>query len=235
MTDMITELLVRISDLEKKVENICRLGKVRKVRVDTAKVDVEFEGHVIKKIPFATMRAGTDQTYWLPSVGELGFLFSPSGEMGNAVFQPAIFYNGVKPLENSETKHTVFYRDGTKEEIDTDAHSHKFKIGNTDKFKRETNEEEIKDTFDTSSIKQDKDETEIKRVGGTIYIKRGTTSLKITATAITGYIGGVGKINITGTTVNVGGATFTSGATNLKVIDPISGVLPVIYTVSPIG
>ena len=235
MTDMITELLVRISDLEKKVENICRLGKVIKVHEETAKVDVEFEDQIIKERPFSTMRAGKDQTYWLPSTGELGFLFSPSGELGNAIFLPGIFYKGVPPTAQSEDKHITVYRDGTKEEIDTDAHSHKFTIGNTDKFRRETNETEIKDSFDTSYIKQNKDETEIKRTGGTIYIKRGTTSLKITATAITGYIGGVGKIKITAATVNVNGATFTGGATNMRVIDPISGPLPVIYTSSDIS
>ena len=103
MTDMITELLVRISDLEKKVENICRLGKVIKVHEETAKVDVEFEDQIIKERPFSTMRAGKDQTYWLPSTGELGFLFSPSGELGNAIFLPGIFYKGVPQLHSQKT------------------------------------------------------------------------------------------------------------------------------------
>ena len=67
---IIEQLASRISELENRLMNLCRIGQVAVVDPMTAKVDVTFEeGLTVQGIPFLTMRAGEDQTYWLPSVG----------------------------------------------------------------------------------------------------------------------------------------------------------------------
>ena len=228
MSDVISELIMRVSELEKRLANVCRIARVIKVHETEAKLDISFEGLEREKVPFQTMRAGEDQTYWLPSVGELGFLFSPSGDIANAIFVPGIYFKDFPAGDSTTQKSKRIFRDGMVEEIDVDAHSQKFTSGDSERF---IDSEKIEDKQGTSTIKIDGDETEINRTEGSIKIdsseieiKRssgkievvvGTTKLEVSATAIKGFIAGVGKISVTATTVNVGGATFTAGATNL--------------------
>ena len=58
----------------------------------TATVTILFEGLTMEGVPFVSPRAGEDQVYWLPSVGELGVLFSPAGDIANAVFMPSLIF-----------------------------------------------------------------------------------------------------------------------------------------------
>ena len=62
------------------------MATVTAIDIETTRLTCESEGLIQANIPFFTARAGEDQTYWLPSIGELGFLFSPSGISANAVF-----------------------------------------------------------------------------------------------------------------------------------------------------
>ena len=228
MSDVISDLIMRVSELEKRLANVCRIARVIKVHETEAKLDIAFEGLEIKKVPFQTMRAGQDQTYWLPSVGELGFLFSPSGDIANAIFVPGIYFKDFPAGDSTTQRSKRIFRDGMEEEIDVDAHSKKFTTGDSERF---VDREKIEDKKGSSTIKIDDNETEIKRTEGSITIdgseieiKRatgkieivvGTTRLEVSAAAIKGFIAGIGKLSVTATTVNVGGATFTAGATNL--------------------
>ena len=80
----------------------------------------------------------------------------------------------------------------------------------------ESNSDIIKLDFgDGREITIDNSETEIKRTGGTITIKAGLTELEVSATQIKGSIAGLGKILVNAAIVNVNGATFAAGATNM--------------------
>ena len=195
MSDVISELIMRISELEKRVANICRLAKVTYVyrksgdpgqgaqdpgNTDIGYVDVEFEGLPVSKIPFLTMRHGEDKTFWLPSVDEVGLLFSPSGDLANAMFLPAFVYKGFPahiPDGISVHKCKRIFRDGMEEEIDVDSHSHQFTSDNSNRF---IDREKIEDTQGTSTIKIDGDETEIKRAAGKIAEIVGTNKNELT-------------------------------------------------------
>ena len=167
----------RLSELEKKVENLLRLGQVAIVHEAEALVDVRFDNDLlIESIPFLTMRAGEDQTYWLPSVGELGFLLAPSGDMANSVFLPGLFYSGFPAGEQSIEKHKTIYRDEMVEEVDVGSHSKKFTTGDSERF---INQEEIKDTQGESYIKQNQSETEVKRATGAIKQVVGSNQVEL--------------------------------------------------------
>ena len=213
MPNPIEERDRRLSELEKKVENLLRIGQVAVVHETEALVDVRFDSDlVIKNIPFMTMRAGEDQTYWLPSVNELGFLFAPSGDVGNSVFLPGIFYTRFPALDSTTMKKRRIFRDGTEEEVDVGSHKHKLKVGDSDNYRRETNETEIKDTYETNHIKQDASETEIKRSGNKIILKMGeTTKIEVTPTAITIELSPTVKIAMSST-----GVTLSSPVFNVK-------------------
>ena len=211
---VIDELVARIGDLEKRLANICRIGQVEAVDESTGRLDVGFEeGLTVQNIPFLTTRAGEDKTYWLPSVGELGMLFSPSGDIANSFFLPGIFYTGF-PIPDTMNALQVkrIFRDGTEEEVDTDAHSWKLTSGDSERF---VDQEKVEDKHDTSINKIDASETKIERAAGTIEVKVGLTRLVIGPAAITGYVAGIGRIQLTAALVNVGGATFVNGATNM--------------------
>ena len=252
---VIDELVARIGDLEKRLANVCRIGQVEAVDEITGRLDVGFEeGLTVQNIPFLTTRAGEDKTYWLPSVGELGMLFSPSGDLANAWFVPGIFYTGfpIPDTMNAAVAKRI-YRDGTEEEVDTDAHSWKLSSGDSERFVDQTKVEDKHDSsinkIDASetklersegsikidgsetaierpagAIKIDGSKTNVERAAGTIEVKVGLTRLVIGPAAITGYVAGIGRIQLTAALVNVGGATFVNGATNL-----ITAVGPVTY------
>lgn len=240
---MIDEIIARLASLEKRLDNLSRIAQVAVVHEDRGLVDVTFEEHTLKEIPFMTMRAGEDMTYWLPSVGELGELRAPSGDLGNAFWIPGIYYNDFpNPEQNTAIAKRIF-RDGMEEEIDTDAHSRKYSTGDSENFIDRT---KIEDTHGSSSnkidgsetllkrtegtIKIDSSEIEIKRLTGTVKIIVGTTRLEVSLASIKGYIAGIGKIDINAGLVNVNGATFASGATNL--VNPAG---PVTYVPVPIA
>lgn len=227
MSDVISDLIMRVSEVEKQLANVCRIARVHKVHENEAKLDISFEELEIQKVPFLTMRAGEDQTYWLPSVGELGILFSPSGDIANAIFLPGIFYKDFPAGDSTVKKAKRIFRDGMIEEIDVDAHSKKFTTGDSERF---IDRDTIEDKKGTSVNKIDDKVTEIKRTAGTIKVIVGTTRLEISSSSIKGFIAGIGKISVTATTVNVGGATFTSGTTNL--VGNLSA--PIIYPPVPI-
>ena len=162
---MIDELIARIADLEKRLANICRIAQVMAVDETTGRLDVSFEGLILKDIPFLTMRAGEDKTYWLPSVGELGMLTAPSGDLANAFFQPGIFYSGFPVPEMDATLVKRIFRDDMEEEIDTDAHSYKYTTGDSERF---VDRDKIEDKKGTSVNKIDNTETKFERAAGSI-------------------------------------------------------------------
>ena len=170
MSDVISELIMRVSELEKRLANVCRIARVIKVHETEAKLDITFEGLERKKVPFQTMRAGEDQTYWLPSVGELGFLFSPSGDIANAIFVPGIYFKDFPAGDTTTQKSKRIFRDGLIEEIDVDAHSWKLTSDNSERFidrKRiEDKKGSSKNTIDDKETKSERSTGKIKEVVG---------------------------------------------------------------------
>ena len=118
----------------------------------------------------------------------------------------------------------------------------KYELKNTSNVKRTTEHDKIEDEVDGNTIKIDESETEIKRNNNTIKIdgseieiKRSSgsvkiaigagltaTELEVSATQIKGSIAGVGKILVNAALVNVNGATFLGGATNMVSTVPVT-------------
>ena len=73
--DVISELREEVREIKRRQTEIVKLAKVTAVDVETSLLTIESEGLPQSEVPFFTSRAGEDQTYWLPSVGELGYLF----------------------------------------------------------------------------------------------------------------------------------------------------------------
>ena len=90
----LSELTARVAALEAQLQLIEQMAKVVEVHEDTNLLDVEVRGVRINSVPYLATRAGTvGKTYWVPEVGEAGFLKCPGGEIGNAYFQTGLNYD----------------------------------------------------------------------------------------------------------------------------------------------
>ena len=201
MSDLIASLTMRVAELERRVANICRIAQVSAVDTETATLTVDFEGLKIAGVPYLTQRAGEDQVYWLPSVGELGVLFAPGGDVANALFIPGIFYKGFVAGEKSTTKIKRIFRDGTEEEVDVDANSYKLSIV---------------DRNTAFLIESDTGKTALKRAKGKTEIIVGTTEAEVTTSEITLTKGSVAAIFNAICASLVGAQLFPSGLTTFQ-------------------
>ena len=189
----------RIAALEANQANSIQQGIVVAVREADNLLDIEVKGITLEKVPYHTLRAGSDgKSYWAPEVGESGTLLCSGGQAGNAVFIP-----GLNTVANPAPE--------------SDVDIFKLDFGSGNEIKVDGSETEIK--RDNNTIKIDGSEIEIKRSSGSVKITVGagliTAELEVSSTQIKGSIAGVGKILVNAALVNINGATFALGATNL--------------------
>ena len=198
--DPIAEIEQELKIIKQRLTEMQRFAKVIAIDPETARLTVVSEGLKQRNVPFFTMRAGEDQTYWMPSIGELGLLMAPCGLSANAIFMPAIFYTDYPPGDISLTTAKRIFRDGTVEEVDTENSHYKLTIGPDGVTERLADTEQIQDKHGENLIKIDADEilidhasgdikiddTEIsvERSTGTIKIKVGNNLIEINAFAL---------------------------------------------------
>lgn len=168
--DPIEELRREVRQLKLQLSEMHRMAKVVAVDVETARLTVRSEGLLQKDVPFFTMRAGEDQTYWLPSVGELGFLMAPCGVSANAIFLPGIFFVDFPAADMNRYVSKRIFRDGTVEEIDTEHSHYKLTVGAEGVTERLADTEQVQDTHDGNTITIDGDATALERPEGSIKI-----------------------------------------------------------------
>lgn len=110
-------------ELLTRLENLIRLGTVAEVdlsvnpplcRVQTGELLTDWR-------PWMAQRAGSARTSWPPSDGEQVVLFSPSGDLGNALVFPAIYSESNPAPDNHPTRHRTRYPDGAVIEYDPQA------------------------------------------------------------------------------------------------------------------
>jgi phage baseplate assembly protein V len=77
-----------IGDLQRRMANLFRVGKITEVNNTTGRVKVSFQGVTSAWIPWMTTRAGAVKEWNPPSVGEQVCVCSPSGELGAGFVMP---------------------------------------------------------------------------------------------------------------------------------------------------
>ena len=191
--DLVSELLQEVRQIKRQMSEMHRYAKVTAVDVETARLTVQSEGLPQEDVPFLTMRAGEDQTYWLPSVGEFGFLIAPCGISANAIFLPGIFYTDYPPGDMNLNVAKRIFRDGTVEEIDTENSHYRLTIGEDGTTELIADTEQVQLSHDGNVLTIDGDETVIDRPSGTVKIddtevsidrKTGTIKFKVGNNAI---------------------------------------------------
>jgi phage baseplate assembly protein V len=105
-------------DIQRRLANIIRIGKIAELDSANARVKVEIGNILTAWLPWLTTRAGEDRSWWAPEPGEQVILLSPGGELTQAVVLPAIYQQNYPAPADSENIHRVIYQDGTTVEHD---------------------------------------------------------------------------------------------------------------------
>jgi phage baseplate assembly protein V len=111
------------AELLRLLLNLIRLGYIAEVDHVAKKVRVQIGKNLTNWRPWATQRAGEDQTWWPPSVDEQVIVFSPNGDFNQSIiFMAAYSDNGPAPSDNP-AHHTTNYSDGAVIQYDKDSHA----------------------------------------------------------------------------------------------------------------
>lgn len=102
-----------LTEMNRALSNLIRVGNIRAVDVANARVRVAFGGCVSDWLPWGTSRAGNRRDWTAPNVGEQVMVFSPFGDPTQAVVGPSIFQDDFNAPATSADQDTTVYPDGT--------------------------------------------------------------------------------------------------------------------------
>lgn len=198
--DPIAEMRQEIKELRRQNSGIARLAQVTAVDPETSLLTCVSEGLEQSDVRFFAPRVGEDQVYWLPSVGELGFLIAPSGEIGNSVFLGGIFYNDFPAVANDVTiaKRKFRGEEGVEETVETSENRLTLESGESVRVidgekiqdthgdsSRTTDADKVEDKHtDLNLVKIDNAETVVERGTGNVMLKVGSNLIDMSAIAV---------------------------------------------------
>ncbi len=111
-----------ISELNRKLANIIRIGLVKEVDYEKARVRVKVGEFLTDWLPWVTARAGEDRSWFAPNIDEQVIVLSPFGELSLGVVLPAIYQQKYFPSECRKDAHIFEFQDGTKLSYDKEKH-----------------------------------------------------------------------------------------------------------------
>ncbi|GFR11913.1 spike protein [Trichonephila clavata] len=133
-----------ISELNRKLANIVRIGVVKEIDYEKARVRVKIGEILTDYLPWITSKAGKDRDWSPPDIDEQVMVFSPLGELSLGVVLPAIYQGKYPPPENKKEINSVKFQDGTK--LSYNQEKHHLKIDVVDKITLKVGESSIEMT-----------------------------------------------------------------------------------------
>ena len=140
-----------IAELNRKLANIIRIGLIKEVDYEKARVRVQVGEFLTDWLPWITMKAGEDRSWFAPNVDEQVIVLSPFGELSLGVVLPAIYQEKYPPPENKKEINSVKFQDGTK--LSYDKNKHHLEIFVADKITLKVGRSEIEMTNDSIKLK----------------------------------------------------------------------------------
>ena len=227
MNNALAHLTQRIANLENRLQNILQIAKVMEVDAATNLLTIEIRGVPLTSVPYLTMRAGTiGKTYWVPEVDELGVLLSPGGDVGNAIFLPALNYSTAPAPEMDVNIVSRIFADTVKEDWNGNDESHLLSIGGDATRQTDKDPAKIEDTAHDSKLTLEEGtakleasssaKLEIQQSGSAELAASGATKLSLQATPGMAELSatGMSKLILNAIAGNLMGAQlFPSGIT----------------------
>lgn len=138
-----------ISELNRKLANIIRVGLVKEIDYEKARVRVKVGEFLTDYLPWITHRAGEDKSWSPLSIDEQVIVLSPGGELSLGVVLPAI-YRAI-PQECGKTANILEFGDGTK--LSYDSGKNHLEIDVVDKITLKVGESSIEMTKNGIKLK----------------------------------------------------------------------------------
>lgn len=102
----------RLAELERRLNNILRLGTIAEADYPAARVKVASGALLTGWIPWLTRRAAGDSDWWAPEVGEQVLLLSPAGDPVQGLCLPAVYQQAHPATAAVETVRRIDFADG---------------------------------------------------------------------------------------------------------------------------
>jgi len=125
MMELLKELQERISLLEERLNNLVKVGRVVSVNPKKATARVEFEDRdktISWEIPVLHNHTHSDKTYWMPRIGELVYVITPSLGDGLGVIIGSSYNSQDPPPESDGNIVKILFEDGTTIQYDKSNH-----------------------------------------------------------------------------------------------------------------
>jgi phage baseplate assembly protein V len=113
-----SDLAYRVTELERRLNNLLRLGTVASLDAGAARVTVRSGDLLTAPLPWFTRRAGPDRDWWAPEAGEQVMILAPAGELTQGVVLPAIYRGDYPAPAATADKRRVEFLDGAFAEYD---------------------------------------------------------------------------------------------------------------------
>ncbi len=110
-----------LSEAERVQANAIRIGRVIEVNAATRRAKLRVAGLDTDWLPWGVARAGGTRTASAPTVGEQRLLFSPHGDIAQAVIGQAVYQDDYDAPTSSADVEAVVFPDGTRVEYDAAA------------------------------------------------------------------------------------------------------------------
>ncbi|WP_265024417.1 MULTISPECIES: phage baseplate assembly protein V [unclassified Wolbachia] len=143
-----------ISEMQRKLANIVRIGVVKEVDYEKAKVRVKIGELLTDFLPWITSRAGEERSWLPPSINEQVVILSPLGELSLGVVLAGIYQQNYSAPENSEMINSLVFQDGTK--LLYDKESKNLEISVVDKLNFKVGKSEIEMTKSGIKLKAER-------------------------------------------------------------------------------
>ncbi|WP_265016935.1 phage baseplate assembly protein V [Wolbachia endosymbiont (group B) of Endotricha flammealis] len=143
-----------ISELSRKVANIIRIGVVKEVDYEKAKVRVKIGEFLTDYLPWITSKAGKDRNWSSPGIDEQVVVFSPFGELSLGVVLGGIYQKKYPAPENKKEINSMKFQDGTR--LLYDKEKHHLEIEVVDKITLKAGESSIEMTKSGIKLKAER-------------------------------------------------------------------------------
>ncbi|WOE63971.1 phage baseplate assembly protein V [Wolbachia endosymbiont of Zaprionus tsacasi] len=143
-----------ISELQRKLANIIRIGLVKEVDYEKARVKVQIGEFLTDWLPWITSKAGKDRNWSPPDIDEQVIILSALGELSLGVVLAGIYQEKYPAPENKKEINSVKIQDGTR--LLYDKEKHHLEIEVVDKITLKAGESSIEMTRSEIKLKADR-------------------------------------------------------------------------------
>ena len=123
-----------LSEIDRKLHQLIRLGVVSDIDLTRARVRVKLGNNLTTWLPWVTHHAGEIRSWSPPIIGEQVVVLSPSGDMTQGVVLFALYQQKYPAPSDKSSEHKIEWEDGTLVSYDQASHDLHVTVANAGKI-----------------------------------------------------------------------------------------------------